>query len=75
MSEARMAMRAGSQIPEGNPIRIIMDYHGITQRDAEFIADLIEQGGGDLWEISEKDLRKQSGDMINWVNKNGDWLY
>lgn len=73
MSEARMAMRAGSQIPEGNPIRLIMDYHGLSQRDAEFIADLIEQGGGDIWEMGEGALKRQAGLMIDWTNKNGDW--
>lgn len=73
MSEARMAMRAGSQIPEGNPIRIIMDYHGLSQRDAEFIADMLEESGLDIWETPEGDLQHEAGLMINWVNKNGDW--
>lgn len=73
MSEARMAMRAGSQIPEGNPIRIIMDYHGLSQRDAEFIADMLEESGLDIWETPEGDLQYDAGLMIDWVNKNGDW--
>ena len=70
--KARLAAR-GSQVPEGNPIRIIMDYHGLSQRDAEFIADMIEEGGFDLWESTEKAIQHEAGLMINWVNKNGDW--
>lgn len=64
---------AARGLPEGNPIRIIMDYHGLTKREAEFIADMIEEGEGDIWEIGEKELARQAGQMIDWVNKNGDW--
>ena len=71
--KARKALRALHYPPEGNPVRIVMDYHGLSQRDAEFILDLIEQGGGDIWEMGEGALKRQAGLMIDWTNKNGDW--
>jgi hypothetical protein len=73
MAKARRGLKALSGPPEGNPVRIVMDYHGLSQRDSEYILDLIEQGGGDIWEMSEGALKRQAGLMIDWVNKNGDW--
>lgn len=71
--KARKALRALDYPPEGNPVRIVMDYHGLSRMDAEFILDLVEQGGVSVWEMSEGALKRQAGLMIDWVNKNGDW--
>lgn len=73
MTKAIKALRAHSEPPEGNPIRLIMDHHGLGLRDAEFIADLLEESGLDLWETPEGDLKHEAGLMISWINKNGDW--
>ena len=64
----------GFSVPEGSALDRIMAYHGLSYRDAQFIMHWMEETGFDFDEdYDEAQMLREAGNIIDWVNKNGDW--
>jgi hypothetical protein len=64
----------GFFVPRGSALDLIMGYHGLDYRDAQFIINWMTETGFDFDEdYDNAQMLREAGQMIDWINKNGDW--